>query len=315
MQKMSALAPGEDEQPRPAAAWKTFQTRHAQPAQQPVTWRFTTMFTRRLALTLGVLLLVVAAFSLPPVRAAASDFLGLFRVGKFAPISISPQQLALLEQIAEQGLHPGELVMTQEPGEPQAVMSVAEAQALVDFRPRQIPSLGEPASVMVEQGGSGHLVVDLEQMRAILGMAGVDPLLLPDSLNGAQINVVLHPGIVQSWADDTTLLQMRSPEVDYPDDVDPAVVGEALMQALGMTPDEAQRLSRAIDWSNTLVLPIPTNVATFSEVRVGMDGSGLALTSVEGHGNALLWQDGGFVYLLTGAGSTDDLLDLAGRME
>jgi hypothetical protein len=148
-----------------------------------------------------------------------------------------------------------------------------------------------------------------------MSMAGADPLLLPDSLQGAEINVVLHPGAVLSWDNGATLMQMQSPEVNYPDDVDPVVIGEALLQALGMSADEAQRLARAIDWSNTLVLPIPTDLATFSEVRVGMDGRGLALTSVEGHGNALLWQDGGFVYLLTGAGSTDDLLALADGME
>jgi hypothetical protein len=80
-------------------------------------------------------------FSLPAVRAAASDFLGLFRVEKFAPISVSPQQMAMLEQIAEQGLHPGELVMTSEPAS-RKVASGAEAEALVGFRPRQIPAGG-----------------------------------------------------------------------------------------------------------------------------------------------------------------------------
>lgn len=315
LHKLGVLAPGEDEQARTAAAWRTFQTRRDRSANQPLTWRFSAMLKRRMVVTIGLLLLIVAAFSLPPVRAAASDFLGLFRVQKFAPISVSPQQVAMLEQIAEQGLHPGELVMTDEPAEPQTVASVAEAEALVGFRPRQISGLGEPTAVEVQQGGSGRLVVDLEQMRAILSMAGVDPLLLPDSLEGAEINVVLHPSAVLSWADGTTLMQTRSPELDYPDDVDPAVIGEALLQALGMSADEARRLSRTIDWSNTLVIPVPTDLASFTEVIVDVDNSGLALSSVEGHGNALLWQSGDFLFLLTGDGSTEDLLALAEKME
>lgn len=314
LEKLGALAPGENEQPRAGAAWKTFQTRRAQPAPQPVNWRFSTMIKRRLAYTLVLLLLVVAAFSLPPVRAAAGDFLGLFRVQKFAPISVSPQQVALLEQIAQQGLYPGELVMASDPEE-QLVASVAEAEALVGFRPRQIPALGEPASVAVQLGGSGQLIVDLEQLRAILGMAGVDPMLLPDTLAGAEINVVLHPGSVVTWDDGTTLMQTRSPEVDYPDDVDPVVIGEVMLQALGLSADEAQRLARTIDWNNTLVLPVPTNLVSFSEVTVDVDNSGLALSSVEGYGNALLWQAGDFVYLLTGDGSTEELLALADGME
>jgi hypothetical protein len=313
-EELALLAPDEAEQSRVAAAWTEFQAKRTQP-EQPTNWRFPTMFRRRFALGATLVLLVVALFSLPAVRAAASDFLGLFRVEKFAPISVSPQQMVLLEQIAEQGLHPGRLVMTGEPAEPQAVPSVAGAEALIGFRPRQIPALGEPASVQVEQGGSGQLIVDLEQLRAILGMAGVDPLLLPDSLEGAEISVTLYPGAFLSWDDGTTLIQMQSPEIDYPDDVDPAVIGEALLQALGMTRDEAQRLARAIDWSNTLVLPVPTDVASFREVIVDVDNSGLALSSVDGHGNALLWQAGNYLFLLTGDGSIEELLALADGME
>jgi hypothetical protein len=313
-EELALLAPGEAEQPRATAAWTAFQAKRAEP-EQPTNWRFPTMFTRRFALGATLLVLVVALFSLPAVRAAASDFLGLFRVEKFAPISVSPQQMAMLEQIAEQGLHPGKLVMTSEPGEPQSVTSIAEAEALVGFRPRQIPSLGEPVSVEVEQGGSGQLIVDLEQMRAILGMAGVDPMLLPESLEGAEINVTLYPGAVLSWDDGTTLIQMQSPEIDYPDDVDPAVIGEALLQALGMSQAEARRLARAIDWSNTLVLPVPTNVASFREVIVDVDNSGLALSSVDGHGNALLWQAGNYLFLLTGDHNVEELLALTDAME
>jgi hypothetical protein len=313
-EELGLLAPDESEQPRAAAAWTAFQARRAQP-EESTNWRFPTMFTRRFALGATLLLLVVALFSLPAVRAAASDFLGLFRVEKFAPISVSPQQMAMLEQIAEQGLHPGKLVMTSEPAEPQAVASVAEAEALVGFRPHQIPPLGDPHSVDVEQGGSGQLIVDLEQLRAILGMAGVDPMLLPESLEGAEINVTIYPGAVLSWDDGTTLIQMQSPEIDYPDDVDPAVIGEALLQALGMTQEEARRLARAIDWSNTLVLPVPTNVASFTEVIVDVDNSGLALSSVDGHGNALLWQAGDYLFLLTGDHSIEELLALTDAME
>lgn len=314
-EQLALLAPPERDQPQTAAAWRSFQARRAQRDQQPITWRFSTMFRRRFALAATLILLLVAAFSLPAVRAAASDFLGLFRVEKFAPISVSPEQIALLEQIAEQGLHPGELVMLDEPAQPQTVASVAEAELLAGFRPRQIPALGEPVAVEVQHGGSGQLIVDLEQLRALMGMAGVDPMLLPDSLEGAEINVVLHPGTLLMWEDGTSLMQMQSPEIDYPDDVDPAVIGEALLLALGMSDEEAQRLARAIDWNNTLVLPVPTNVASFSEVIIDIDSSGLALSSVEGYGNALLWQAGNYLYLLTGDGSTEELLALAGGME
>lgn len=272
------------------------------------------MFNRRFAFVALIVLMLVAAFSFPPVRAAASDFLGLFRVQKFAPISVSPEQLALLEEIAAQGLHPGELVMSGQHGEPQVVTSAAEAEQVTGFRVHTIPALGAPESLSVEPGGSGSLIVDLDQLRAMMNMAGVDPELLPASLAGAEIGVTIYPAVQQTWADGTTFMQMPSPEVDYPDDVDAAAIGEAVLQALGMSPAEAERLSRAIDWTNTLVLPIPSNIASFTEVTVG-GNSGLALTSVEGHGNAIVWQGRETLYVLTGLGSTEELLALADRME
>ena len=75
------------------------------------------MFKRRtVAVGLAFVLLLAILFSFPAVRAGASEFLGLFRVQKFAPISISPEQIALLEQLAEEGMEPGELVIRNEPG-------------------------------------------------------------------------------------------------------------------------------------------------------------------------------------------------------
>ena len=58
---------------------------------------------RTWAIGLAAVLFFAVLFSFPAVRAAASDFLGLFRVQKFAPISISPEQMAMLEQLAEGG--------------------------------------------------------------------------------------------------------------------------------------------------------------------------------------------------------------------
>lgn len=313
-EELALLAPEENEGPHAASAWAAFEARRADKHNRVTLWRFTAMFNRRFAFVALIVLMLVAAFSFPPVRAAASDFLGLFRVQKFAPISVSPEQVALLEEIAAQGLHPGELVMTGQHGEPQAVDSATEAAQVAGFDVRTIPALGTPESVAVEPGGSGSLIVDLEQLRAMMSMAGVDPELLPASLAGAEIGVVIYPAVQQTWPDGTTFMQMPSPEVDYPDDVDAAAIGEAVLQALGMSPAEAQRLSGAIDWTNTLVLPIPTNIASFTEVTVG-GNSGLALSSVEGYGNAIVWQGRETLYFLTGPGSTEELLALADRME
>lgn len=277
-------------------------------------WRFNLMANRRFALTSVLLVLFVAlALSLPAVRAAASEFLGLFRVQKFAAVSVSPEQIALLERIAEDGLNPGEIQFAQEPGPPQSAASLDEAAAIVGHRLRQPEAQGEPVEIIIDPGGSGRLVINLANARTILEAAGADPSLLPDSLDGAEVLATTYPSVSQRWNDGTVLVQTAGPEIDYPDDVEPARIGEALLQALGMDRDQAQRLAASIDWTSTLVLPIPQEAATFEEVQV--DGvTGLAVNSLAGHGSSLIWQKDGAIYFLAGQGTTADLLAIAASL-
>lgn len=312
-EKLDLLTPLGVDAPRPAPqALAQLKQRLGQTMpRQPWYWRFTDMFKqRKYAFATAMVLFLLVLFAMPGVRAAASDFLGLFRVQKFAPISVSPQQLAMLEQIAEQGLVPGELTMDQEPAEPQPVESLDAAAAASGFFPRTLTDLGQPENIMVMQGGSGRLTVNLANARAILEAAGLDPMLLPDSLDGQPVDATIYASVDQSWTDGTMLMQTPSPQIDYPDDVDPTVLGEALLQILGMSPEEAHEMAQNIDWTSTLVVPVPQTVFTFAEVTV--DGtSGMALTSIENGQSGLVWQKDGTVYFLTASGSTEDLLKLA----
>ncbi|MCP4426465.1 MAG: hypothetical protein GY803_18380 [Chloroflexi bacterium] len=263
-----------------------------------------------------LILLFGLAFAFPAVRAAASDFLGLFRVQKFSAISISPEQIAILQRAAEEGLTPGKVEIIREPGELRPVDSLRQAAAETGIPSvRTLEKLGEPDNVWIADGGDGRLIVDLEGARAIIEATGADPMLLPDSLDGAEVNVSVFAGVQQEWADGTMLMQTESPVVEYPDDVDPVVLGEALLQVLGLNDDEAHRLARSIDWTSTVLLPVPRDFATFNEATV--DGvSGLALTSVNGEGSALFWQKDGIVYLLLGADQpADELVSLAGTLK
>jgi hypothetical protein len=254
-------------------------------------------------------LLLAVLFSFPAVRAGASEFLGLFRVQKFAPISVSPSQIAVLEQLAEEGMEPGELVIRNEPGAITPVDSLSEASSRTGWDVRALPGLGDAEVINVVDGGDGYLIIDLAAARAIVEAAGADPALLPDSLDGARVDVTAFAGVQQMWGEDTVFMQTESPLVAYPDDVDPTVLGEALLQVLGTEPREARRIAKSIDWASTLLLPIPTEMVTFSEVLIdGVDG--VALTPLDGTGSALLWQKEGKMYMLRGEGSVEELVGL-----
>lgn len=112
------------------------------------------------------------------------------------------------------------------------------------------------------------------------------------------------------------LSQMLSPTIVWPEGVDPRQLGMALLQALGLSEADAQRLSRTIDWTSTLVIPLPTNIASFREVEV--DGAnGVMIESASGNSgeSAILWQRDGILYVVSGRGVERTLLlQIAGSL-
>jgi len=318
MEQLSLLEPTAADSPRPAGQALAVLKPQLQPRHNLIITFLRSLImsqNRRIATSVATLvILFTIAFSFPAVRAAANEFLGLFRVQKFAAISISPDQIAILEEVANSGLTPGELVIVNEPGRTQSVDSLDEARAITGLGARSLSALGEPSAIRVMDGGDGRLIIDAAQAQELLRLVGADPRLIPDSLDGARVDVNVFASVEQQWLDGTFLIQTESPVVNYPEGLDPIPLGEALLQLLGMNPTEAARLARSIDWTGTLLLPVPQNVATFSEVNI--DGvSGLALTSVEGHGSALMWQKEGVVYILSGPSQTAELIELANSIE
>lgn len=268
------------------------------------------MSNRRLVAAGFTFVMAIALLmAFPSVRAAANDFLGLFRVQKFAPISVSPQQLAMLERLSEEGLEPGEFVVTQELGEPQTVDSPEAAAAVAGFVPQTLPNRGELIRTYVMDGGAGHLIVNLAGARAIVEAAGADPLLLPDSLDGARVDVTVYDSIGQLYDSGVMLVQSPSPDVNYPADVDPTLLGEALLQVLGTEPAEARRIAQSIDWTSTLLLPIPQDLGAYREVTVN-GVSGVLLEPFDADAEpAVVWQKDGRVYMMmAGRLSVDELL-------
>ena len=265
----------------------------------------------------AAVLFIAVLFSFPAVRAAASDFLGLFRVQKFAPISVSPEQMAMLEQLAEEGMAPGEMEVIREPGAAWPVDSLVEAELETGMTIRTLAGLGQPAAINVIDGGEGRLRIDLAAARALMETAGADPTLLPDELDGAVVHVTVFPGVQQSWpgaGEGYTLMQAPSPWVEYPQDVDAQALGEAVLQVLGTDPRQAHRIASSIDWASTLLLPIPRELVTFREVTI--DGvSGVALEPLDGEGGALLWQKEDMLYMLSAPGSIDELLAVVDSLQ
>jgi hypothetical protein len=161
----------------------------------------------------------------------------------------------------------------------------------------------------VMTGGTGHLIVDLAGARAIVEAAGADPSLLPDTLDGARVDVTIHDSVGQLYDNGIFLLQSPVPDVNYPADINPTLLGEALLQVLGTEPAEAQRIAQSIDWTSTMLLPIPQGFATYREVSVN-GVSGVLLEPLDATEEAaVVWQKDGMIYMMrAGRLGVDELL-------
>jgi hypothetical protein len=287
-----------------------------------------TNFRRILAPALGVLVLLL--FFVPGVRAAAVEFLGLFRVEQVQAIPFNPANLP--ENLEERMLDFDGLLQEQfafsESGGPEEVADAAAASALAGFDVR-LPEGDSPARLTVQPGGEAVMTIDLSLWQALLDeFAGGGPD-LPASLEGKAVTVALSSSVTYlsgecayedaapnrtHQQDCTALVQMPSPTVDAPPEMPVAELGEVFLQFLGLSAEDAARLSSTIDWTTTLVVPVPTG-SGYVEVDInGAEGLLFSTRYESGTTNhSLIWVEDGILYALVvnGRQSADQVLALA----
>jgi hypothetical protein len=297
--------------------------------------RYTRPALAAAAVVAGVALLLTFA----PAREAAAQFLQLFRVQNIAVIRVPEarmEQLQGIEEALESGVF-GTPTMQREPGDEQPAASVAEASERVGFTVREPGYLPEGLArqrLVTATGPAIALDVSREQLVQGLALAGVTDVTVPEGLEVAQVGfdvpaVALQefaglagglergavldgsspespagrPGAVaRRWAEvpGVMLAQAPQPKVTLPEGMDQAALGTMLLQLLGISQAEAARLAATIDWTTTLVLPLPEQVAEYREVEV----DGVAGLLVMGRGDRagrermLLWQRDGIVHAL-----------------
>jgi hypothetical protein len=265
---------------------------------------------RRVAYSLASVGVLAGLLSLAPVRALASEFLSMFRVERFVVVPVGEEQQERLEEISEQlgeNFFLGDEEMLQE-SEHIEVASLDEAASMVGFRPRAPQNLGEPSEIAVITESTMRFTPDLEAARALFEAAGLDPNIIPPEIDGqpfdfhapASVSLTYEVNNDSEGEDEepeqVLVAQMPAPTADLPPGVDPAALGEAMLQFLGMTPEEAARMSESIDWTSTLVLPIPTDLASYQEVTVdGVTGLLFESTWEGGPGDPDDPDDGGGV--------------------
>ena len=331
------------EEPRPEFGARLEERLHEIDVQQgehrraPSPWR---RFVPALA-GAGLVAALALAFTLEPVRAAAREFLDLFRGKRFAAVPVDPQRL---ERLAKGGLDFKSLVADQvqvvvAPEEPVEVASPeagAVEAGIVAQLPTVLPRRTQMAEARVARPGTFRVQVDTAKLEALALAAGAEEIEIPAWWNGATVDVEMPPVLAMRYArtveygdgrppreDSFVLFQAATPQVELPEGFDLAILGRLGLRVAGMSADEALSFSRAIDWRATFLVPVPIQGGTFREV--GVSGQKGLLVTVQppprtapdgparrAH-SVLLWSTADKVFALQGPATHDgvEILEMA----
>ena len=284
---------------------------------------------RPLWATIAVIAILAVALTFQPVRVLAASFLDLFRVQQVVILPVNSNTIQNLQNNkdiskAVSQLFSDSVDVTRKGTPPQQVPDAAAASKLAGFAVRQWKDSTLPAVIDVTSGQAFTFTVNRDRAQQILDAMGNKDLTLPKDIDGAKVMVDIPAGVSTAYGDCPkwdgkppasepastpdclVFLQNPSPTVNAPASIDPAQLAAIGLQALGMSADQAKSFSQKVDWSTTLVIPIPTGEVSYQDVQV--DGvSGYLLAPVKGSGpdNArysVVWVKDGVIYSVAGSG-------------
>jgi hypothetical protein len=287
--------------------------------------------------TVCLLAVLAVLLSFPSVRAAAQQFLDLFRVQRFVAISVDPARLEQLKQLKKGTMDVEALLsrntqVLKEPGEPQVVDNPVAAGEIAGIHvsvPTALPEGMSLAQIRVQGEAAARFTADTVKLRQLLDLLDIRDIQVPEQLNGTTVTLHVPPAVVMNYTKanvSATLMQSLSPEITLPLGVDLPQIVEIGLRIAGLAPGEAQRFAYSIDWHSTLLVPVPANAASFREVDVrGTPGllietdgkSGPAPQNRPGFpsGSLLLWSGGDMVYALSGSIRSLELVQMANSLQ
>jgi len=284
--------------------------------------------------------ILLCSLAFPFGRGLAQRFLGTLRVEKVQPVRLDFSALEgnrpLLEMLRQ--MISDKVVVTADE-KTQPASSAADAGQLAGFSAGVLGARTDTPKFIVGGQHAFHMTIDRTRLQDIFDQAGRTDLLLPATLDGANVSVNVprsimveygdcpeaHPaGAAQTapaqahsgaWANCLALQEVPSPLVNMPSDLNLQQLAEIGFQLAGMSATQARSLGQTIDWKSTLVLPIPRFASSYSQVTV----NGVQGTLIEGSGRrgpdyVLVWVKNGIIYGLVGRGDSSNAVALANSL-
>jgi Putative zinc-finger len=298
---------------------------------------------------------VTILVSVSPVRTWAQRILAMLRVQKIQVVTIDPTTLMtspepdsrpykLINQFIADNV-----VVTIDPGKPEVFSNATRAAQLAGYPIPMIRSLGAPNSVEINGETAFQMTINRDRVATLLEEIGRSDIQIPESANGALVAVHIPKTVISMYGDcpvghryvsanpqpqaealaerkmermanikDTNciyLIQAPSPTVSVPPDLKMSDIAEAALELAGMSPADARSFCQTVDWSSTLVVPIPRNSSSYETVTVdGVEGTLITETLPKGNRYSLLWIKNGMIHSLSGHGNSSDALNLAASL-
>ncbi len=280
---------------------------------------------------LAVVLILAIVLSIPATRALAGQLLNLFRVQQVVVVPVDMTGIGQLTGNSALGNQISQLISSsvtveQKPGNPVNAADAAQASQQAGFEVR-LPKGMTPSRLSVENAAAFSFKVDRNKAQALLNEAGRSDLVLPQSIDGATVSVTIPASVTASFGtcpdlntengrrlnsgspgrrfpDCVMMFEIPSPTVSAPPDVNIPQLAQLALEFTGMSPEQAANFTKTVDWTSSLVVPIPKNAATYEQVTVdGVTGTLIKRPADDAPEYLLLWVKNGVIYAISSLGT------------
>jgi hypothetical protein len=250
----------------------------------------------------AVAAVLVVLLLLPNATVLAEQFLALFRVQQFQPVTVDPQTLGR-ELVSE--LQNFSDVKIASHAANQSNLTQAQVQKLIHFQlllPSRLPSgVGHTMQFNLIGGGQVLFTFDAAKARAYLAKTGQGSVSIPSQLDGAKFSITVNSGVMVNYFDSCQTASTSSEKmgaqcsggktfsiVEIPSPVVNALGNASLkdlrdfLLSLPKQSSQVRDLLQHIDLnSGTVPLPIPSEVNAQQVTTHGASGILLADNSMK----------------------------------
>lgn len=287
--------------------------------------------------------ILAIAMSFQPVRALAGNFLGLFRIQQVEVLPVDMADITdirydktvgeAITQLFNENVH-----VTRESGDPKYAADQAAAEALAGYSVR-LSNSSSPSSMLVKPGMAFDFELNVKEAQAVLTELGRGDLQIPPDLGNVTASFDVPNSVTATYGrcqyqedqekssgaslgiqeDCLVFIQAPIPDITVTPEVDLAPLTSLGLQILGKTPEEAAALSSQIDWTTTLVIPVPSGETSVATMQVdGVDGKLIRQLSTEEvvvPGFTLMWVKDGYLYAILASGDPVAAIELANSLK